>query len=132
MRFSVCLLLAVAATAAPAVAANNPYGIGTMCGGGDDSTGMLYHFELARDFCGEWGYIRIGCDLRPGGVDELVRTIVGARALHLIPVLTAFSVPDEYWDPNQREQPKADPDGSYTTFGTAYEQWARARRTIGV
>jgi hypothetical protein len=128
MRIVGCLCLAMALLAAGpmALAANNPYGMMTMSGGGADTTGMLYHFELARDFCGEWGYIRTGGAVSPDAVDEAVRTIVGARAMHLIPVWSAFSVPDKYWDPNQHEQPKADPDGSYTTFGNAYEQWARA------
>lgn len=128
MRIVGSVLLAGALLAAPAVAsaANNPYGIMTMSGGGSDTTGMLYHLKLAREFCGEWGYIRTGGDLRPEAVDEAVRTIVGARAMHLIPVWSAFRVPDEYWDPENRESPKADPDGSLTTFGNAYEKWARA------
>jgi len=105
-----------------------------MCGGGDASDGMLLHFRLARDLCGEWGYVRTGAQVStdPGGIGEYVRTYAGLRALHLIPVLTAFRLPREYYEPDNSDLPRRDPDGSLTTFARGFEDWARALYAKGV
>lgn len=111
---------------------NNPFGIMLMCGGGDASDGMLLHFRLARDFCGEWGYVRTGSAVDVGAVDEYVRTYAGLRAMHLIPVCTAYRPPRSYYEDDNADLPKRDPDGSFTTFAKAFEDWARALYARGV
>lgn len=113
---------------------NNPYGMMLMSGGGDASDGMLLHFKLARDFCGEWGYVRTGAGFTTdqGAIDEYVKTYAGLRAIHLIPVLTAFRLPREYYEDDNGDAPKRDSDGSLTTYGKFIEQWARALYAKGV
>lgn len=121
----------IAATRAGA-AANNPYGIMLMSGGDAHTAGMLHHMKLAREFCGEWGYVRIGAAAGEDDVGALVRTIVGCRALHLIPVLTAMRLGPEFYDPSNRDIPKRDADGSLTSFCAAYEKWMRKVYAQGV
>lgn len=113
---------------------NNPYGMMLMCGGDDATDGMLLHFRLAHDFCGEWGYVRTGSVITtdPGAIDNYARTYAGLRAIHLIPVLTAMRPPRGYFEDNNADSPKRDPDGSLTTFGKAIEDWARALYAKGV
>ncbi len=103
---------------------NNPYGVMTLTGGGD-STGMLKHFRLAREFAGEWGYVRVGTDFTREGIDDLERVLVICRALHLIPVVTGFHLPLSFYEDAERNIPRRDPDGSLASFERAYEDWLR-------
>lgn len=113
---------------------NNPYGIMLMCGGDDATDGMLLHFKLARNFCGEWGYVRTGTAITtdPRVIGDYVRTYAGLRAMHLIPVCTAFRLPRSFYENDNADVPKRDADGSLTTFGKAIEEWARALYAKGV
>lgn len=126
-----CLVPAAAATTARGLP-NNPYGIMLMSGGDAQTSGMLHHLQLARDMVGEWGYVRIGAAAGADDVSDLVRMVVGCRAMHLIPVLTAMRLPREYYDPNNRDIPIRDADGSLKSFEAAYEKWMRKVYAEGV
>ncbi|BCW97772.1 MAG: hypothetical protein KatS3mg024_0599 [Armatimonadota bacterium] len=104
--------------------ANNPCGLMSLSGRGD-STGMLTHFRLASDLVGEWGYVRVGTDFTDGGIDDLEGVLVLCRAMHLIPVVTGFHLPPQYYEDPGRNVPRRDPDGSLTSFERAYEEWLR-------
>lgn len=134
MRLYKCLALAglfLFCLCSP-TSANNPYGVMTMSGGDADTAGMIKHFSLSRDVVGEWGYVRIGAGFTEGEIPDLVQTITVCRALHLIPVCTGFKLPPEYYEPDNPDKPKRDPDGSLSTFEQGYEDWLRKLYSHGV
>lgn len=104
----------------------------TMTGGDADTVGMLKHLRFARELGGEWSYVRIGGDFTDQSIDHLERLVAACRALHLIPVLTSFKLPDEYYEPDNPDQPKYDSDGTLTSHEKAYEEWLRKLYARGV
>ena len=121
-----CGVLIVLSCCAHAARPNNPYGVMLMCDGGDATDGLLMHCRLARNMVGEWGYVRTGSPVDPTEAASYARLYAVLRALHLIPVCTAYRPPASYYDPANPDLPKRDPDGSFTSFAKAFEDWARA------
>lgn len=132
LMFAIAVILVCTSVCALGEKPNNKFGIMLMTDGEANTVGQLFHMKLARNFCGEWGYVRIGAGVNDDGIESLVRTVVACRAMHLIPVLTAFRLPDEYYDANNPEIPKRDADGSLTTFSKAYEDWLRKVYARGI
>ena len=74
----------------------------------------------------------MGGDFTDKSLNQLERLIAANRALHLIPVLTSFKLPDEFYEADNPDKPIDDADGSLTSREKAYEDWLRRLYARGV
>lgn len=110
-RLSILAALALL-TAAPALPAgsaterNNPFGIMCLLSGNDHTNGLVKHFELARELCGEWAYVRTGWNSTTKDTNEALRLMAAVRSQHLIPVISVLNMPPSYYHDSDLRQPK--------------------------